>query len=192
MPRIIHCSRCGQEGHNRRNRNCTLQRPTQPPSTPPGPPPRFTRSSTPPGPPPAMQPRAHRGTTHRMRTINLLSSAISVLEALERFIPRQNEFPHSDYILGVVTVSIAFCEQINRALESDSVNPNLLHLFQSLCVSPSKSAYSMPYCIKCSVVHLSLLTCHFKITAFIQNSQIRRTQMQLCLREHRLISRRFP
>jgi hypothetical protein len=49
-----------------------------------------------------------------------------VLEALEQFIPRQNEFPRSDYILGVVAISIAFCEQMNRALESDSVEPQLI------------------------------------------------------------------
>ena len=138
MSRIIHCSRCRQEGHNRRNRNCPLnpaQRPTRPPSTPPGPPPPltppgspppFTRASTPPGPPPVMQPRAPRDTTPGMRTLNLLSSAMRVFEVLEHFIPRQDEFSRNDYALSVVAMSITFCEQMNLALDSDSVETPLI------------------------------------------------------------------
>ena len=127
----IHCSRCGQAGHNRRNRNCPLNtaqnlRPTLPPSTPPGPPPPFTRSSTPPGPPPVMPRRAPRNTTPGMRTINLLSAAMRVLEILEQFIPRQDDSPRSEYILTVVAISITFCEKMNLALESDSVETPLI------------------------------------------------------------------
>jgi len=49
-----------------------------------------------------------------------------VLEILEQFIPRQDDFPRNDYILTVVAISITFCEKMNIALESDSVEPPLI------------------------------------------------------------------
>jgi len=104
MSRIIRCSQCGQEGHNRRNRNCPVN---------------FNRTSV-------AQPVQTITTQHtmtpearaRVTLINSrLSDAMNELDRLTRFISRQNR---SGYTIGVFVTTMLFCEKINLALDIDN------------------------------------------------------------------------
>jgi hypothetical protein len=105
----IHCSQCGQVGHNRRNRNCPVnidamniaQTFTMPPLT------------------------SQRTTLCRTRFL----VATNALTELTQFISRTNDVSRSDYVLGVVVKTHLFCRSMNQALEvdTDETTPMISH-----------------------------------------------------------------
>ena len=110
----IHCSRCGQEGHNRRNIRCPqnsnrrlLTAFTAPPSTP--------------------QTEITPETLVRIRVCKtILFNAIECLVNLTQFISQPLTVSVPDYIVTVMRKISTFCKKINLALASDSVERPLI------------------------------------------------------------------
>ena len=117
------CSRCGQEGHNRRNRNCPLSSNQMP---------EINQSATPPSTPPSrsqMTPELQARMSllnHRMKT------ARKDLDILAHYIYCHNEVSGFEYAVGVIARAYSFCVKINLAIDIDDVETQLInhaHLF---------------------------------------------------------------
>ena len=116
----IHCSQCGERGHNKRNIRCpvnkqqTLLR-------------RFTTSvETQIDMTPEIQERI---TLCKNRLFDAIKELIQLIE----FISQPNAHPRSDYIIAVIVRSCIFCDKINQALQCDLADtPLIMHdnLFQ--------------------------------------------------------------
>lgn len=117
----IRCSQCGQEGHNRRNRNCPVNSNQIIPETSAIP---FTHT--------IMTPEITE-MINQCRT--RLLTAIEDLTLLAQLINRPDALPPIEYVVAVVLKTNLFCTNINLALECDLVTTPLIsqdHIFEML------------------------------------------------------------